>query len=101
MPKPALRLSKKLALLYRAATVRVQGSGKWVREESGSWTLQQFDITSFEVLNDGPLIDVVSNLPARSKAATGVEMRLLEMLSTYAGEKDQPTKCRSSSIRLS
>jgi len=59
-----LDMSKQLARLYRDATVRVYGSGKWVREENGSWALQQFDISHFEVLDDAPLIDVVATLRA-------------------------------------
>jgi hypothetical protein len=57
-----LELSKQLAAHYRSATVRVHGSGKWVREENGTWTLQQFDISSFEVLDDLSLADVVDCL---------------------------------------
>lgn len=59
-----LDLSRKLALLYRSSTVRVFGSGKWIREENGAWTLQQFDINSFEVIDDAPLTEVVSRLRA-------------------------------------
>lgn len=55
-------VSKELAAHYRGATLRVHGSGKWVREESGSWTLQQFDIYSFDVLEDVSLADVVKRL---------------------------------------
>jgi hypothetical protein len=42
----------------------VYGSGKWVREEDGSWALQQFDIENFDVLDDSPLMDVVEKLRA-------------------------------------
>lgn len=59
-----VELSKQLAPHYLRATVRVYGSGKWVREESGSWTLQQFDISRFEVIDDSPLMDVVAKLRA-------------------------------------
>ena len=64
-----VELSKKLAHYYRGATVRVHGNGKWLREENGSWTLQQFDISSFEVIDDNPLVDVVEKL----RAVTGSE----------------------------
>ena len=59
-----LDLSKKLAPLYRAATVRVFGGGKWVREDDGKWSLQQFDISHFEIIDDAPLIEVVLKLRA-------------------------------------
>lgn len=59
-----IEMSKQLAAHYLGATLRVHGSGKWVREEEGSWTLQQFDIDRFEVLDDSPLLDVVAKLRA-------------------------------------
>lgn len=59
-----IEMSKQLAAHYRGATLRVHGRGKWVREEEGSWTLQQFDIDRFEVLDDSPLLDVVAKLRA-------------------------------------
>lgn len=57
-----VEMSKQLAAHYRGATVRVHGSGKWIREEDGTWTLQQFDIDRFEVMDDAPLTDVVAKL---------------------------------------
>jgi hypothetical protein len=57
-------LSIKLAQHYRSATVRVHGSGRWLREENGAWALQQFDITQFEVIDDSPLAEVVAKLRA-------------------------------------
>lgn len=57
-----VEMSKQLAAHYLGATVRIHGNGKWVREEDGSWTLQEFDIESFEVLDDSPLMDVVAKL---------------------------------------
>lgn len=60
----SVELSKQLAPHYRGPTVRVHGSGKWVREEDGSWTLQQFDIDRFEVIDDSPLTEVVAKLRA-------------------------------------
>ena len=60
----SVEISKQLATHYRGSTVRVHGSGKWVREEDGSWTLQQFDIDRFEVIDDSPLMDVVAKLRA-------------------------------------
>jgi hypothetical protein len=57
-------LSIQLAQHYRSATVRVYGSGRWLREENGAWTLQQFDIAQFEVIDDSPLAEVVAKLRA-------------------------------------
>jgi hypothetical protein len=57
-------VSKRLAEHYLGATLRVHGSGKWVREEDGSWQLLEFFIEEFEVLDDSCLTDVVSKLRA-------------------------------------
>jgi CRP-like cAMP-binding protein len=55
-------LSKRLARYYLEAILRVHGSGKWIREDDGSWRLLQFDIEDFEVLDDRSLVEVVSQL---------------------------------------
>jgi hypothetical protein len=59
-----LDVAKRIARYYLGPPVRVYGSGKWVREENGSWVLQQFDVDDFEVLDDSPLTDVVRKLRA-------------------------------------
>lgn len=59
-----IELSKRLAAHYLGAMIRVHGRGKWMREESGNWTLQRFDISRFEVLDDSPLGEVVARLRA-------------------------------------
>ncbi len=60
----SVELSKQLAQHYRGSTVRVYGGGRWVREESGSWTLLDFNISRFEVIDDSLLTDVVTKLRA-------------------------------------
>jgi len=55
-------VARRLAPYYLNGVVRVYGSGKWVREENGSWVLQQFDIVDFSVLDDSSLSDVVKKL---------------------------------------
>jgi hypothetical protein len=75
-----VELSKQLAPYYRGATVRVYGSGKWVREEDGSWTLQQFDISRFEVIDDSPLVDVVTKLRAVEGSEWGKDASLGDVL---------------------
>jgi hypothetical protein len=82
----SIEISKRLASHYRGATVRVFGNGKWVREESGSWTLQQFDITSFEVIDDAPLTDVVGKLRAVEGGEWSKDPTLADMLGLRRGE---------------
>ncbi len=57
-------VARRLAPHYLGGTLRVHGSGKWIREENGTWTLQQFDIEDFELLDDSSLVDVVGKLRA-------------------------------------
>jgi hypothetical protein len=66
-----VELSIQLAQHYRRATVRVYGSGRWLREEHGGWALQQFDIDRFEVTDDSPLAEVVAKLRAVEGAEWG------------------------------
>lgn len=42
--------------------VRVNGTGRWLRLEDGTWKLQSFIVRSFEILSDEPLADVVAKL---------------------------------------
>ena len=42
--------------------VRVNGTGRWLRLEDGTWKLQGFNVRSFEILSDEPLANVVAKL---------------------------------------
>lgn len=42
--------------------VRVNGTGRWLRSEDGTWKLQGFVVRSFEILSDEPLAEVVARL---------------------------------------
>jgi hypothetical protein len=55
-------VARRMAPYYLDGTLRVHGSGKWMREENGAWVLQQFDIEDFEPLDDSSLVDVVGKL---------------------------------------
>ena len=44
------------------AELRVRGVGRWTREPEGTWTLNRFNILSFQVLDDEPLSKVVAYL---------------------------------------
>lgn len=57
-------VARRLAPYYLNGVIRVHGSGKWVREENGTWELEQFDINDFEVLDDSPMAEVVGKLRA-------------------------------------
>lgn len=55
-------LAKALGSYIFGAELRVHGTGRWFRDESGGWVLSRFSIASFEVLNDQPLSAVVAQL---------------------------------------
>jgi hypothetical protein len=44
--------------------VRVVGTGRWLREDDGSWTLESFKVRDFTVLRDESLRDAVEGLRA-------------------------------------
>lgn len=43
-------------------TVRLFGRGKWGRDDSGKWTLEEFKIETFQPLEDKPLTDALAEL---------------------------------------
>ena len=42
--------------------LRVRGVGRWTREPEGTWTLNRFNILSFQILDDEPLSKVLAHL---------------------------------------
>ena len=55
-------VARRIASELFGSTVRVHGNGKWAREADGTWTLLEFRIDEFEVLDDAPLSEVVVKL---------------------------------------
>lgn len=60
--KASRDLAQQLAMHLFESEVRVFGSGRWFREQDGTWTLQSFTIKSFELLENEPLSAVVTRL---------------------------------------
>lgn len=44
--------------------VRVEGNGKWTRDSDGRWNLLEFQISSFDAIDDEPLTTTVARLRA-------------------------------------
>ena len=42
--------------------VRLNGTGRWLRLEDGTWELKSFKVRDFEILSDEPLVEVVAKL---------------------------------------
>ncbi len=55
-------LAKDLAQHIFGSTVVVDGFGRWAREADSSWKMRSFRITSFRVLDDRPLNEVIADL---------------------------------------
>lgn len=55
-------IARQLAPYYLGSPVRVTGSGEWCRTPERKWELEDFQIKSFEILEDSLLEDVINNL---------------------------------------
>lgn len=55
-------MAKRLAPHLFGDPIRLQGTGRWVREANAAWTLIGFNIGDFEVLNNDPLPTVIDRL---------------------------------------
>ncbi len=65
------QIAKELAANIFGLPVRVEGSGRWFRDSNGTWTLKTFTITSFDVLENTSLSEVIGTLrhvPAKWKS---------------------------------
>jgi hypothetical protein len=56
-------IARQLAPLWDCY-VRLVGKGKWRRGGDRCWTLEEFDILSFEQLSDAPLVQVIAEVQA-------------------------------------
>lgn len=65
-------LARRISVHYsKGDLLRVRGSGRWMREEDGSWSMEQFDIGEFEPLDETSLPDVIEKLHAVQGAEWG------------------------------
>lgn len=55
-------IARQLATYLFGQTVRVAGRGKWRRTQDGLWELEDFDVKSFELLDDANLEDVLADM---------------------------------------
>lgn len=64
-------MAKKLAREMFDPTVRVHGAGRWIRGADGTWRVEDFHISTFELLDDDLFADVIKEIrgiPAEWKA---------------------------------
>ena len=55
-------MARRLAVHLHGPPLRVHGNGRWERDADGGWVMKRFNITSFDVLDDAPLGEVVRRL---------------------------------------
>lgn len=55
-------IARRIAPHLYGPTLRLHGTGTWVRTGAGVWELRNFRISDFEVLDDAPLLEIVGNL---------------------------------------
>jgi hypothetical protein len=60
----SVEVSRKMVPHYRNGTVRLHGTGRWLRLGDGSWELERFTIRSIEPLDEAPLAEIVERLRA-------------------------------------
>ena len=77
------QIAKELAANIFGLPVRVKGSGRWFRDSYGTWTLKTFTITSFDVLENTSLSEVIGTLrhvPGKWKSKPDTTMSALTAL---------------------
>jgi hypothetical protein len=52
--------ARELVRHYLASPLRVTGQGDWLRAEDGSWSLEKFKISGWDVLDDAPITDILN-----------------------------------------
>ena len=55
-------MARRLARHLYGPPLRVHGNGRWERDADGCWVMKRFNITSFDILDDAPLAEVVRRL---------------------------------------
>lgn len=65
-------LARRISVHYPTGDfLRVWGSGRWMREEDGAWSMERFDIREFEPLDEASLPEVIKKLHAVRGAEWG------------------------------
>ena len=53
-------IARELVRHYLASPLRVTGQGDWLRGEDGGWSLEKFRISSWDVLDDASITDILN-----------------------------------------
>lgn len=83
-------VARRIAQHLLGPTVRVHGTGTWLREGDGTWHLKSFRITDFDLLDETPLDGVVARLRAvRGSGWSDVPDPVRELLEDRQGGPDR------------
>lgn len=86
-------VARELAKHIFETPLRVYGVGRWLRNEDGQWTLENFTIRDFHPLNDESLISVIAKLRAVPGNEWGsIENPLAELDRMRNGDDDDESK---------
>jgi hypothetical protein len=53
-------MARELIKEYLSSPIRVTGQGDWLRGEDGTWTLERFKISGWQLLDEKPIADILN-----------------------------------------
>jgi hypothetical protein len=83
------RIAKQLGQYLFTSVVRIEGKGRFLRDRSGEWTMQDFYAQSFEVLSEGDVRSDISRLRAIPADWKAMEDPIGELKTLRSGERPQ------------
>ncbi len=83
------RIAKQLGEHLFSSVVRIEGKGRFLRDRTGEWIMQDFYAQSFEVLNEGDIRSDISRLRSVPGAWKEIEDPLSELSTIRNGERPQ------------
>jgi hypothetical protein len=84
--KAKREIAKDLAKEIFGATIRVHGSGRWRRDDEGTWRTEDFMVHSFDILDDEPLDIVLSEIRTIKSKWQDIVDPLVEMNLIRSGQ---------------
>ena len=79
-------IARNLAPHIFSTTIRVRGVGTWARLASGTWILKRFEIATFELLDQTPLLKLFEGLRARLSPPEGGRVNPVDLMNQLRSE---------------
>jgi hypothetical protein len=83
------RIAKQLGQHLFSSVVRIEGKGKFIRDRTGDWIMQDFYAQSFEVLSEGDIRNDISRLRTIPAGWKEIEDPIGELRVLRSGERPQ------------